>query len=95
VPEGLLTGHTSGPLTAPARIRPVSPSATMTQLVMAARLGARVAAGDSTGETERSRPAIAAWLQLRRQARAEVRPALQIAFDTGYGRGMNRRLALG
>jgi len=78
------------PLWAPPAEPARSPGrpATRGQLLEAARLGATVAAADLRGEPQAATSAYATWRRLRRRADGPARRLLRVAFDTGYGRGM-------
>lgn len=59
-----------------------------TQLLEAARLGACLAAADLAGRPEDAADVFASWRRLRRRVTRQSRQLLRVAFDTGYGRGV-------
>lgn len=63
-------------------------TATREELLEAARLGALVAAADRSGRPADAGAAYVAWRRLRRRVGGPARRLLRVAFDTGYGRGM-------
>ena len=67
---------------------PPAPTASRSQLLEAANLGATVARADLTGRPQDATSSYASWRRLRRRATTDTRRVLRVAFDTGYGQTM-------